>query len=75
MIEEMSKMGVDVIPSQTSFIYFDPHCNTQECMDAIEEGGVMIRYFGEQYLRVSIGRPEQNQMFLDALAQYLKSVA
>ena len=44
-------------------------------MDAIEEGGVMIRYFGEQYLRVSIGRPEQNQMFLDALAQYLKSVA
>lgn len=75
MIEEMSKMGVDVIPSQTSFIYFAPHCNTQECMDAIEEGGVMIRYFGEQYLRVSIGRPEQNQMFLDALAQYLKSVA
>ena len=75
LMQEMSKMGVDVTPSQTSFIYFDPHCNTQECMDAIEEGGVMIRYFGEQYLRVSIGRPEQNQMFLDALARYLKSVS
>lgn len=74
MTAEMTKMGVDVIPSQTSFIYFDPHCNTQECMDAIEEGGVLIRYFGEQYLRVSIGRPEQNQMFLDALSAYLSSI-
>ena len=74
LMEEMSKMGVDVTPSQTSFIYFDPHCNTQECMDAIEEGGVLIRYFGERYLRVSIGRPEQNQMFLDALSKYLKTL-
>lgn len=68
---EMEKMGIDVIKSQTSFIYFDAHCDTQACMDALEEEGVMIRYFGEKYLRVSIGRPEQNQLFLDVLKKFL----
>lgn len=71
LTEEMTKMGIDVTPSQTSFIYFDAHCDTQGCMDALEEEGVMIRYFGEKYLRVSIGRPEQNQLFLDVLKKYL----
>ena len=40
-------------------------------MDVLEEEGVMIRYFGEKYLRVSIGRPEQNQMFLNELRKFL----
>lgn len=71
MSAEMTKMGIDVIPSQTSFIYFNAHCDNQACMDALEEEGVMIRYFGEKYLRVSIGRPEQNQLFLDVMKKFL----
>lgn len=72
MTAEMTKLGIDVIPSQTSFLYFDAHCDTQACLDALEDEGVMIRYFGEQYLRVSIGRPEQNQLFLDVLKAFLE---
>lgn len=74
LMAEMTKMGIDVIPSQTSFLYFDPHCDTRQCLDALEQAGILIRYFGEQYLRVSIGRPEQNQLFLDALSAWLNSV-
>lgn len=67
MTAEMEKMGIDVVKSQTSFIYFDAHCDCSKCMEALEAHGVYIRPFDPPYLRVSIGLPHQNQAFLDAL--------
>lgn len=67
LTKEMENLGITVVPSNTSFIYFAPHCDTRKCMDILEKEGVFIRYFGEEYLRVSIGLPHQNQLFLDAL--------
>lgn len=69
---ELEKMGCKVIPSYTSFIYFAPHCDTKECMAYLEEHGVYIRYFSEEYIRVSIGLPIQNQRFLDVISKYLE---
>lgn len=70
LTKEMEKLGITVVPSNTSFIYFEPHCNTQECLDFLQEQGVYIRYFGEKYLRVSIGLPWQDEMFIDAMKKY-----
>lgn len=74
MSEEMTKMGVDVVPSETSFIYFDAHTDNAKCMEILESHGVYIRGFGEKYLRVSIGLPHQNQAFLDALKEAVETV-
>ena len=64
-------MGCSVVPSSTSFIYFAPHCDTKECMSYLESKGVYIRWFSEEYIRVSIGLPMQNQQFLDAISEYI----
>lgn len=69
--KELEKMGCSVVPSATSFIYFAPHCDTKECMSYLESKGVYIRYFSEEYIRVSIGLPLQNQQFLDAIGEYI----
>jgi len=69
MISEMTKMGFDVVPSQTSFIYFNPHSDNEMIMKELDERFIFIRKFTDPYLRVSIGRPEQNQAFLDAIKE------
>lgn len=63
--------GFDVVPSSTSFIYFDPHIDTQQLILDLNQHGVIIRRFGEQYVRVSIGLPEQNKQFVEALDNIL----
>ena len=74
LTKEMEAMGITVVPSQTSFIYFAPHCDTKKCMEVLESEGVFIRYFSEEYIRVSIGMPHQNQLFLDALKKALQQL-
>lgn len=69
--DELEKLGCSVVPSSTSFIYFAPHCDTKECMSYLESKGVYIRWFSEEYIRVSIGLPMQNQQFLDAIGEYI----
>ncbi|MCH4190699.1 MAG: histidinol-phosphate transaminase [Butyrivibrio sp.] len=71
MSTEMEKMGIDVAPSQASFIYFNAHCDTDKCLQELEEKHIFIRTFPASCLRVSIGRPEQNQAFLDAMKEFL----
>ena len=69
--EELKALGCDVVPSQTSFIYFNPHADNGEIMRLLEEKFIFIRRFDDPYIRVSIGLPEQNQKFLDAMKEIL----
>ena len=71
LIAEMTKMGCDVVPSQTSFVYFNPHADNEMIMKELDARYIFIRKFDDPYLRVSIGKPEQNQAFLDALKEIL----
>lgn len=74
LMEEMKKMGMDVVESNTSFIYYAPHCDTKEYLDFLASKNVFIRGFTEEFVRVSIGLPGQNQQFLDASAEFLESI-
>ncbi len=73
MQAELTKLGMEVTPSQASFIWFDPKCDSKKLFDKLIEKKVYIRPF-HPYLRVSIGVPEQNQAFLDALAASLNEI-
>lgn len=70
LMEEMRKLGLEVVESYTSFIYFKPSCDPQKLLLDLNERGVIIRPFNE-YLRVSIGRPEQNEQYINALKDIL----
>lgn len=73
MQSKMQRLGMKVTPSQASFIWFDPQCDSKKLFDKLIEKKVYIRPF-HPFLRVSIGVPEQNQAFLDALAASLNEI-
>lgn len=76
MLRELSTMsGIMPFPSDANFIFF--RClgkPAEEIWRGLLAGGVLIRDFSsiprcEECLRVSVGTPEQNERFLDALSQ------
>lgn len=71
---QLRKLGFDVVESFTSFIYFAPKVDTSVLIEELNKRGVYIRDFGKVYSRVSIGRPEQNQQFIAALQDILKTL-
>ncbi len=74
---ELSKMeGIEVYPSEANFLFFKSlHMPADELHKRLLEEGVLIRNFSymvPQCLRVSIGRPEENDAFLEAMERVLK---
>lgn len=67
----LKKIGMQTIPTQTNFIYFDAGRNAQEIFVKLMDLGVTIRpltSFGfPQSLRVTVGTPEQNEFFMTLL--------
>jgi len=68
----LGEQGLTVAPSDANFLLF----GTFEDRDAVWQGlldrGVLIRQTGPQgWLRVTVGSPEENGMFMSALLQVL----
>lgn len=73
MAAALSEMGLRVAESDANFVMFgvfpDPHLVWEE----LKNRGVLIRHVGpEGYLRASVGTPEENQAFLNALGEVLE---
>ncbi|SED91248.1 histidinol-phosphate transaminase [Pseudomonas coleopterorum] len=72
LVEGLQQRGFDVLPSAANFI-FARHLEQDAAGIAarLREKGVIVRHFKQeriaQFLRISIGTPEQNQALLDAL--------
>ncbi|HSX71714.1 MAG TPA: aminotransferase class I/II-fold pyridoxal phosphate-dependent enzyme, partial [Pseudomonas sp.] len=66
----------EVLPSAANFVFVrHPQKDAGELAAALREHGVIVRHFKQariaQFLRITIGNPEQNQALLDALGQVL----
>ncbi|MBI3599600.1 MAG: histidinol-phosphate transaminase [Nitrospinae bacterium] len=64
--------GIKPFPSETNFILFKIAKNSKEVFDKLLDGGILIRNFGNDIylkysLRVTIGTPEENDEFLNAI--------
>lgn len=65
----ISELGAKVIPSDANFLLFSVE-EPQKVWKELLEQGVLIRDVGlSGYLRVTVGTPEENQRFIDALAK------
>jgi len=76
VVAALSGLGFEVLPSAANFIFArHPHKDAGELAAALREHGVIVRHFKQQriaqFLRITIGNPEQNQALLDALGQVL----
>lgn len=69
----LQALGFEVLPSAANFIFArHPQRDAAGIAAALREQGVIVRHFKQeriaQFLRISIGSPEQNQALLDGLA-------
>ncbi|MWV12064.1 histidinol-phosphate transaminase [Pseudomonas sp. R-28-1W-6] len=76
LVAAMTGLGFEVLPSAANFIFArHPQRDAAELAAALREHGVIVRHFKQQriaqFLRITIGAPEQNQALLDALGQIL----
>ncbi|MCL7945333.1 histidinol-phosphate transaminase [Marinobacter sp. ATCH36] len=73
------EMGLDYIPSAGNFIAVDVGEQAGEVNQLLLEQGVIVRPIGgygmPRHLRVSIGLPEENDRFIEALARALDTVS
>ncbi|MDU8361468.1 histidinol-phosphate transaminase [Pseudomonas syringae group sp. J309-1] len=70
---ELQALGFEVLPSAANFIFArHPQHDGAGIAAKLREKGVIVRHFKQeriaQFLRISIGTPEQNQALLDGLA-------
>ena len=72
LIKGISDLGYDCIPSKGNFISFSSNGDGENLFNALLKEGVIVRTLGvykmPNYLRVTIGLPEENSIFLDKLS-------
>lgn len=71
LIEELAGLGLDPVPSQTNFVFVDVKQDADRLFERLLRRGVIVRPAGgwgfPTFMRVTVGTPEQNRRFLDAL--------
>ncbi|AYC34226.1 histidinol-phosphate transaminase [Pseudomonas cavernae] len=72
VVAGLQALGFEVLPSAANFVFArHPHKDAAQLAAALREQGVIVRHFKQariaQFLRISIGAPEQNQALLAAL--------
>jgi len=72
VVAGLQKLGFEVLPSKANFVFArHPGKDAATLAAGLREQGVIVRHFKQQriaqFLRITIGTPEQNQALLDAL--------
>lgn len=67
-------LGLEPLPSQANFLYFDSRRDGRDVFDRLLREGVIVRHICGSMLRVTIGQPEENRRFLAALGHVLETL-
>ncbi|NLW44908.1 MAG: histidinol-phosphate transaminase [Syntrophomonadaceae bacterium] len=77
LYREFSRMGLEYVPTEANFIFVDIKKDCRQVFQALLREGVIVRtgdIFGyPTYLRVTIGKPEENRRFIAALEKVLQA--
>jgi histidinol-phosphate aminotransferase len=73
VVAGLETLGFEVLPSAANFVFArHPGKDAATLAAGLREQGVIVRHFKQariaQFLRITIGTPEQNQALLDALS-------
>lgn len=69
----LAERGIPLAESQTNFIYFDLGESAEDIVAEMTAKGVLIRGFGGDWVRMTIGDEDENRRFLEALDSTLTS--
>ncbi|MEL7568202.1 MAG: histidinol-phosphate transaminase [Dehalobacterium sp.] len=75
LFRKFKEMGLNAVPSQANFILVDVGQNAQDLFQRMMKKGVIIRpatgWGYDQYIRVTVGTPEENEIFISCLKEEL----
>lgn len=78
LFSELSAMGLECVPTQANFFLVKVG-NGKKAYDDLLKQGVIVRpmasYGLGEYIRVTVGLPEENKRFVDAVKKVLKTVS
>jgi histidinol-phosphate aminotransferase len=80
LTEHLVKMGLRVVPTWANFLYIEVGGDVPAITSSLQNEGIIIRpltgsWGAPNAIRVSIGTPEQNQKFVDALSKVMAAAA
>lgn len=74
--EALAELGVRAFPTQSNFFLIDVARDADEVFQAMLHKGVIVRsmkgYGFPRYIRVNVGTPEENRIFITALGEVLQ---
>ena len=68
----LQTLGCTPIPSQANFLYFDCGRDGAQVFEGLLREGVIVRHIKGSMVRVTVGKSNENQRFLQALARVLR---
>ncbi|MFP3867974.1 MAG: histidinol-phosphate transaminase [Desulfobacteraceae bacterium] len=75
LCQELNRLGIEYIPTQANFLLIRVNRDGQELFQLMLREGVIIRamnsYNLPEYIRVNVGRPEENLRFLQAFTKVM----
>jgi histidinol-phosphate aminotransferase len=77
MADEMAQLGgVEIVPSEANFVLFRPFAELPDLQSRLADAGVLVRDMSgypelRGYVRVNVGTPDENRLFLTALKNAL----
>jgi histidinol-phosphate aminotransferase len=67
LYRELESLGFVYVPTEANFIYMLLERSAHDLYDDLLREGVIVRPVGDRELRVTIGLPEENKRFIEAL--------
>jgi histidinol-phosphate aminotransferase len=67
LYKELDSIGMSYVPTEANFIYMPLQQDAHTLYTALLKRGVIVRPVGQHEIRVTIGLPEENKRFIDAL--------
>ena len=71
LYQELGSLGIKYVPTEANFIYLPLAQDSTVLSDALLRQGVIVRPMGPREIRVTIGLPEENRRFIEALKKAL----
>lgn len=71
LYKELDSIGMKYVPTEANFIFMPLEQDAHTLYTILLKQGVIVRPMGQHEIRVTIGLPEENQRFIDALKKVM----
>lgn len=73
LYRELDSIGLGYVPTEANFIYIPLNTDSTTIYNALLRQGVIVRPVGQKEIRVTIGLPEENKRFIEALKTVMRN--